>query len=68
MTYGAKLTPADQQKLIAYLNGLANLKSTGQSEKRPPTVHSPSIDRNTLPKHSCLEATTRSGRAMDMFC
>lgn len=23
MTYGAKLTPADQQKLIAYLNGLA---------------------------------------------
>ena len=22
MTYGAKLTPADQQKLIAYLNGL----------------------------------------------
>jgi hypothetical protein len=23
MTYGAKLTPADQQKLAEYLNGLA---------------------------------------------
>jgi hypothetical protein len=23
MTYGAKVTPADQQKLIEYLNGLA---------------------------------------------